>query len=665
MTLPFEHRLKECTNDLRTQKRIIETQMGEPVEPSLLNIFEHWLLDDEQQFMLGLNPWNYYFLSILCYLMQAREKEPAIITDFQKTAGQFNVNHPEAMGRIRQFLSEVDHPDPDGRVDPVLFQGEAINAELIIAAVRLGQSLDLESLSTIRQMTDEYGVEKSVSAETILQRFQVKSSGPHPVLPGTIRVMIGCTDAHTHRMLKRWENRIQKMLHQLNRQVSPRFLFSDVLFEIHPEGYTPLDMKFSVDSTAALGLFTGNRLYSDRRVFLRELIQNAVDACNLKSIFKPDHVPEISVDLDMDDGVIHFTDNGIGMDRQWMEKYFLKIGISFYQSGDLKAVNRKNLDFNFISKFGIGFLSGFLVSEKIVIQTRKENAQGLIITISNLQEYFDVRPAEDDCPLGTRVSLYVGGEKNRFSRFMEYACYLKTNMRFLSLPVTLTDHRDQISQLGKETLAYDIEPYGHTEYRAKLDFKVSEGYLFLKAKQNLNRFYGLEYARGGVSIFQDGIFVTQTDLLLPEGARGSIIGRINLTGNERCELSMDRNRIFWTEAQLQGLKRLIRLGLVDLANQVMAEKKGLEPPWSIDNGLIQHLAIFFDFNDIDDDMYQGLAQPVRDIVAKRFRDFIRVHFAHSGDKRHVPDADGYAEHWQQRILDTFKKKSRPSLPSDK
>ena len=61
-------------------------------------------------------------------------------------------------------------------------------------------------------------------------------------------------------------------------------------------------------------------------------------------------------------------------------------------------------------------------------------------------------------------------------------------------------------------------------------------------------------------------------------------------------------------------------------------------------------------------MYTALTLPVRRIVAKRFRDFVRIHFAHTGNRRHVPDADGYNEGWQREILATFADRSRPPLP---
>jgi HSP90 family molecular chaperone len=52
------------------------------------------------------------------------------------------------------------------------------------------------------------------------------------------------------------------------------------------------------------------------------------------------------------------------MTRQWIEKYFLAIGISFYQSNEIRNVTRDpRIDFSFISQFGIGFLSSFQVAE--------------------------------------------------------------------------------------------------------------------------------------------------------------------------------------------------------------------------------------------------------------------------------------------------------------
>ncbi len=629
----------------------------------LVDCLDRWLLDDEQREVLGLNPWNIYFLYLAAHRF---DMEP---TPGERTSKQWAVPglEDEAQTRIinRICLLAADNgagPDGISGAEKLEYEGAPVNIALLAVAIRLAAALDLAHPDTARTIAAGLPAKEQIPFERFCQSYTVASVGPHAFIPGTILVKIQCTHPEVHRALKHHESKVQQLLHLANGQVSPRFLFSELIYEIEPEGYTPLDMKFSVDSTAALQLFMGNRLYADKRVFLRELIQNAVDACNLKKLFDGDYQPEISVEFNDNISIIKFRDNGIGMDRQWIEKYFLKIGISFYQSGDIKAINRNRIDFNFISQFGIGFLSAFLVSEKIVIHTRKNNSPGLVITITNLQDYFDVRFAPEDCATGTEVTLYLKESKINYCRSLEYIGYLQINIRYLNIPVALRDHEGRTTILGQSRLVYETDDRAGCDFVAHLDFPDSKGCLYLKIRRDVDYIHGLEPAKGGISIFQDGIFVTQTDTLLPEGARQNVIGRLNLTGKDKCELSMDRNRIFWTGRQLQNIKRAIRMGMVDLANQVLTAALALDPPEHTKRSLINHLAIFFDFNEIDDEMYQRLGQPVREIVAKRFRDFVRVNFAHTLKKRHVPEADGYSEKWQQAVLAAFAKRGRPALP---
>ena len=65
-----------------------------------------------------------------------------------------------------------------------------------------------------------------------------------------------------------------------------------------------MDLKFNVDSSAALQLFMGNRLYADKRVFLRELIQNAVDACSMRKLNDKTYAPEIAITFNPDISIV-------------------------------------------------------------------------------------------------------------------------------------------------------------------------------------------------------------------------------------------------------------------------------------------------------------------------------------------------------------------------
>ena len=652
-----------------------------------IEILAAWLLDQEQKQVLALNPWDLFLLHASAYLCdigiadhksphgtadnkgdRASSEDPAGFLSAYERSRVLILTHWKALGindgaiaaAIADVCGGMGQDTLGGEEDSLggahVFNGIPANTTLLTCALRLARDIHPQMPPTAEQVCGLMHMPAEANSAQFGSAFSVVGMGPHPYLPGTIQVKIECRDREMHRALKHHERAVQRRLHQINRMASPRFLYSEVIFEIDPDGYTPMDLKFSVDTSAALRLLTGNRLYSDNRVFLRELIQNAVDACNLRKQFESAYEPAISVRFNEDISIVTVRDNGIGMDRQWIEKYFLTIGISLYQSTEVRSANqRSRIDFNFISQFGIGFLSSFLVARKIIIKTRKAGQPGLKISITNLRDYFDVRSMDSDFAPGTEVTLHLKPSKMNYCRSLEYAGYLKTHIRFLNVPVALENQDRQISMIGCDELSYEDPKTADIDFIAPLELKSSEGYVLLRAKKNVDHIFTIETARGGVSIFQDGIFVTQLDTLLPEGARQHVVGRINLKGEDKCALSMDRNRIFWTDRQLAGIKRAIRRGIATSANQFMdaVDAQGVAP--RIRQSIINNLAIFFDFNEVDDAVHQRLCEPIRKIVDKRFRDFIRIHFAHTLRSEGIPEADGYSQTWQQRIVDSFRR----------
>ncbi len=642
--------------------------------------FENWLLDDEQMQILRMHPRHLFILYASAYLVDIgltdseglEENAPelkdahSVISFFQslgtrtakmiRTDGQnLGITGSALADAIAQVCQQAAHDDGSNPT-PAVVDGAVVNVPLLAACLQLTRALNLKSAATLSQIYSHLPVKDRFAPGQLEPHFSFSDIAPHPYLNGTIRSKITCTHPEIHRALKQHERNVQHMLEHLNQRVRPRFLYSDVIYEIEPRGYEPIDLKFSVDSSAGLQLFMGNRLYSDKRVFLRELIQNAVDACNYRKLFDTSFSPAISIEFSDDISIIKMRDNGIGMTRQWIEKYFLAIGISFYQSKDVRDINRDTrIDFGFISQFGIGFLSSFLVAKKIVIKTRKEGFPGLMITITGLRNYFDVRVLEEDFPIGTEVTLHLKASKIKYCRSMEFAGYLKTNIRFLNIPVSLRDERGDTLTIGQEQLTYNTQKSAETVFVAPLQFQDSEGYLRLGAKNNGTHIYALESASGGVSVFQDGIFVTQVDSLLPEGARQNVVTRINLMGQDKCELSMDRNRIFWTAEQLQRIKKVIRHALVDAANQLVATVQAQDLATNTLESIINHLAIFFEFSEVDDVMYDQLCEPLRRKVAKRFRDFVRISFSQNQRAGGTVEADGYSENWQREVLQSFSK----------
>ena len=163
-----------------------------------------------------------------------------------------------------------------------------------------------------------------------------------------------------------------------------------------------------------------------------------------------------------------------------------------------------------------------------------------------------------------------------------------------------------------------------------------------------------------MSIFQDGVFITQVDYLLPDSAGEHVIGRLNLVGDEKCELSMDRNRLLWKKDQLAQIKKRFLMGLVVIVNRLLETLSRQTPPENIQRNIIQKAASFFDFNEVDDAIFDALNTEICVRVEDQFRRFIKIHHSRF-DLLHNPESTawnshGYIHRWQQRVIEGYKER---------
>lgn len=145
---------------------------------------------------------------------------------------------------------------------------------------------------------------------------------------------------------------------------------------IKRKGYADINYSIHLDEKSIMTLLMGENLYERSQVALRELIQNSIDACILRTkIDVAAPVPEIKVVLSKDtsDRVwLKVQDNGIGMDDKVLSNYFFNIGKSYYRSSDFLAYKKKQsiAEFSPISRFGIGILSIFMIADALMVTTQ-------------------------------------------------------------------------------------------------------------------------------------------------------------------------------------------------------------------------------------------------------------------------------------------------------
>lgn len=156
--------------------------------------------------------------------------------------------------------------------------------------------------------------------------------------------------------------------------------------DITEEGYTYMPYKFELDDERVYELLMGGAIYENPLDAVRELVQNAVDACKLRDALtqytnasmEPSRANRIFVEYQESDEIydhprLMVRDDGTGMDKIVIDRWFLKVGNSYYNSSEFNRyraqLREKDLDFAPVSEFGIGFLSSFLLSDRVVVKT--------------------------------------------------------------------------------------------------------------------------------------------------------------------------------------------------------------------------------------------------------------------------------------------------------
>ncbi len=190
--------------------------------------------------------------------------------------------------------------------------------------------------------------------------------------------------------------------------------------------YIYRDTQFSLSKNQVVDLLMGTKLYGNTEIALRELIQNSIDACMVSAAMHEtwgeSYTPKIVVRFYTENGddCLEVYDNGIGMNQDIIDKYYSKIGSSYYKSRDFYDLRAKvNMTFTPISRFGIGILSVFMVSDVLIVNTRRlidryEFDNPIDLSVEGQDSIFYIRKGNRKEP-GTTTKLILR-EKNPWSR---------------------------------------------------------------------------------------------------------------------------------------------------------------------------------------------------------------------------------------------------------
>ncbi|WP_353900840.1 ATP-binding protein [Micromonospora harpali] len=170
------------------------------------------------------------------------------------------------------------------------------------------------------------------------------------------------------------------------------------LTHVAAKGFVAKQFEFRLDQHKVLDLLTGHTLYNDTSVVVRELVQNSIDAVRLQQIISnsPEYTPTVVVKWNAVDRVMEVVDNGTGMTERTINENFLHVGASRYQSDEFR---RTYPDFSSISRFGIGVLSAFMISDDVrVITSHSDESEVREISLESVHGQYLMRLLAKNSP---------------------------------------------------------------------------------------------------------------------------------------------------------------------------------------------------------------------------------------------------------------------------
>jgi molecular chaperone HtpG len=208
-----------------------------------------------------------------------------------------------------------------------------------------------------------------------------------------------------------------------------------------------LGHRFQINLRGIIDLLS-NHLYSRPEVFVRELLQNAVDAITARQQLTPGHPGEISLAVTTARGkppTLEATDNGIGLTEEEIHRFLATIG----ETSKRDAAGRARGDF--LGQFGIGLLSCFVVSDEIVVVTRSARETGPAVEWrGQVDGSYSVRTLDVDIAPGTQVYLTCRPGKEEIFRRDSIKDLAFNYGALLPYPIRVTGNRSStiINQEG-------------------------------------------------------------------------------------------------------------------------------------------------------------------------------------------------------------------------
>ena len=304
-------------------------------------------------------------------------------------------------------------------------------------------------------------------------------------------------------------------------------------------------------------------LYSDKDIFIREMVSNGCDAITKYKMLKGETEEDLRVTVTVDKaaGELRFTDNGIGMTAEEVEKYINQVAFSSAEeflknyTGDDKG--------GIIGHFGLGFYSAFMAADKVTIDTLsyQENATP-VLWESEDGMAFSMRDGGRTAR-GTTIALHILDEEKEFLDAWRVREVLERYCGYMAVPIYLED-------LSKEETQKDeAEPTGtQEEEQAKAEAPVNDTHpLWLKNPKDCTDDEYKETYRKLFHTFEEPLFWVHLNVDYPFNLKGILyFPRIKKDfGGQEGEIKLFNRQVFVADNIKEVIPEFLMLlkGVID------------------------------------------------------------------------------------------------------
>lgn len=434
----------------------------------------------------------------------------------------------EAHGRT---IEELYNDNDFRKIDTI--EGQSLRYGLLAILLRIGDLMDLEE-SRVCEFNMHMNLDYYNNPISLVHNRRHLDDITYSYSPTRINVNVLTDDREKYKIWVQWLTYLDEEImfantHYLigeNSEFFRNYKLPEVVKSVNPSEnakFAVEEIRFQLDDTGALWDIITKSVYTNEFDYIRELLQNAIDATLLKIYLDDKESIEyqsprswhcndkVMIAYSQKEGTLWVEDYGVGMNENELSNYLFKTANSGY-----KYMKKREFMFPAIAKFGIGFVACLTKADKIQILTRSQNDNCISAEIESKSTIAFIEKNIQRAWQGTTVKLQIK-EKYSFNELKDYIC------TYFSCPSV------EIALVDVDTLNL------YAEGRKLLDetesiLQVVE-YMEQKRKNEINK------------ILPDHKFLLKmTEILSDDAETDSLIGKIcNILDNSFYETDITKN----------------------------------------------------------------------------------------------------------------------------